>query len=279
MRFILASLAAACVMGISLNAIAQQPADQATAASAAPVMSNYNKDFKDAVSVISNKYQSIVLIDSAIFAEAKPAVPVDASSLSDALSKLATQQKDVNWRRVILKKPDPSKPYSIEKLASTLRALDQAEQDELIVLNPQKGKNFSVTGQAVKADAAPLDLKALEQAGKDVIYVLYYAPADVTTIGAGQVVQERFQALQRSQMQMMLQMSPDQLTQSMGNSMKMMMNMDPNTRNQFFSSMVKGGMQMFQSMTPEQRKDMMQTMRDIMPGRPGGRRGGPPPQP
>src|SRR5205085_10191923 len=80
-----------------------------------------------------------------------------------------------------------------------------------------------------------------QQSSQPGVYVI------LTTLeGPGaQSPEDRFFDLQREQMEMMMQMDPDQLSQAMSHGMDLWMNMDPALRGQMMGQMMKAGMQMF----------------------------------
>ncbi len=80
---------------------------------------------------------------------------------------------------------------------------------------------------------------------------------------AGEPLLQKITSLQRQQFQYMLQMDPTQISQTVKQSMSMFMQLDPNTRMQMLSGFVRGGFEMMQSLTPNQRQEFFQNMAQI----------------
>jgi len=72
--------------------------------------------------------------------------------------------------------------------------------------------------------------------------------------------------MQRQSMEMMLQMSPEELEQAMSQGLQMFMNMDPQTRTRLMGMQMRAGMQMFMRMSPEQRNELMQGVMQMFGG-------------
>ena len=139
----------------------------------------------------------------------------------------------------------------------------------------------------LKKDNAPIsDLNTeltAQKLDKTPVIVLYFSSKNVTDLALGQPAANKLGDIQRQQMQLMLQMDPNQIANATKNSMSMMMNLDPNTRVQMMVGTATGFIQMMQSLPPDQRRqfftDMRQTftqMRGQMQG-PGFMPGGPSP--
>lgn len=237
---------------LAVAGIAQQTAN----ASGAPAVRSHHNEFVNIVKSIAGFFKAKVLVEPAIFAANPPKEPAGADNIDAALTALVKDQKDVAYRTVYLKKADPTKQVSVEKIAASLRALDLLDQSEMVVANSGKSKALSVKKEETIDPATIKDV--------DPVYVIYYSPPDINAIGAGKAMQDRYMDLQRQSLQMMLQMDQSQMSDMMMQGMKLWMNLDPSTRSQFMVSMIKGGMQMMNSFTQDQKAEFGRTMGQVI---------------
>jgi hypothetical protein len=250
----LAVVATAFVSSEAANAQFNAGAGQGRGTNNRPTPKNYFVNLKTIGDDLGKKYQARVLVDPTIFVAAIPKAPASDLEIDKALDDLASRIKNTTWRRVYLNVSQASIIPSPLKLSDTVRALDQLEQTGLVLENPTTKKAITFTKNYNVTQNFANELKD----GQFVtvpIYIFY------STVGGaeGKTMEEKFVDLQRQQMEMMLQMTPDQMAQSMAAGMQMFSQMDPSTRSQFMGNMMKASMQMFQQMSPEDRNAMMQS--------------------
>jgi hypothetical protein len=237
-----------------------------------PVPKNYLADLKLITDALAAKNNTKIVLDPSIFVAVKPTAPVEGSALPAALDALTSQLKKVSWRRVYLTQVHAGSPPPPEKLAASVRTLDQIEQAGLILENPLTRRATSY----MKEFAVPANFgEALQaqQFSTDGIIVIY------STVGGPDLTksaEDRFFDLQKQQMDMMMQMDPDQLGQAMSRGMELWNQMDPTTRSAFMGQMMRAGMQMFNNMSPDQKQQMMQDAMQMFGGLGGGFGGKPP---
>ncbi len=237
-----------------------------------PVPKNYFADLKIITDTLAAKNNVKIVLDPSIFVAVKPTAPVDNSALATSLDALISQLKKVSWRRVYLTQVQASSLPPPDKLAASVRTLDQIEQAGLILENPLTRRATSY----MKEFAVPANFgEALQaqQFSTDGVIVIY------NTIGgpdASKSMEDRFFDLQKQQMDMMMQMDPDQLGQALSRGMELWNQMDPTTRSAFMGQMMRAGMQMFNNMSPEQKQQMMQDAMQMFGGLGGGFGGKPP---
>lgn len=240
-----------------------------------PAAKNYSAELKALAESLSKKYEAKIVVDPAIFVRTKPTAPGETASITEALASITGQIKNTAWRRIYLKQSQANTVATPDKLAASIRALERVEQMGLVLENPTSKaatsylKNYEVTqtfGQ---------DLKDMQfDAGG--VYVIY-STSPWADLGGAKSTEDRFFDLQREQMEMMMQMDPDQLGQAMARGMDLWSNMDPALRGQFMGQMMRAGMQMWNNMPAEQRQTMMQEMMQNAQQFFGGFGGNPPP--
>jgi hypothetical protein len=225
---------------------------------------NYLADLRTVVEAIAKRTETKILVDPSLFVAAPPKAPAAELSVDKALEQLAAPIKNSSWRRVYLQQSGNTLTPPADKLANSVRALDQLEQSGLVLENPatQKATTF-VKNYAV----SPSFTEELQsgQFSTTPIYILYAQ----TVTPESRSVEERFADLQRQQMEMMMNMSPEEMSLAMQSSMQGFMNMDPQMRAQVMGNMMQAGMQMFQNMSPEQRGQLMQGFGQFPGGVPG----------
>lgn len=246
--------AAAGLLALSLPVLAQTYPNRGAQAPRRTAPRTFLNELRALADKLAARYQVKIVVDPAIIATSKPSAPSENLEVEAALTSLAGQYRNVAWRRVYLNRAQAGVAPSAERLADAVRALDRIEQTGLVVENHANKRAATFVRFNVPANFA--DELAQQQFSTEPIYILYN-PAANTSIGAGRSVQERFADLQRQQMEMMMQMSPDEAAQAMAQGMQMWMNLDPQTRAQFMGTMMRAGMQMWQNMPPQMRQQMM----------------------
>ncbi|MEP6754978.1 MAG: hypothetical protein ABJA67_05715 [Chthonomonadales bacterium] len=270
--------------GTGTNGNGTRPGGSRAAGQNKPAARNYLPELKVITDNLSKKFDVKIVLDPSLFVANQPqdAAYTDPEK---ALDTIAVTIKGANWKRVYLPQNQANVLPAAGKLADTLRALDSVEQSGIVLENPATKKattmvkDFNVTnnfGQELTAG----------QFTTTPIYVLY---AKVGT--DGRTMEDKYADLQRQSMDMMMSMTPDQLSASMAQGMAMFNNLDPATRSAVMGNMMRAGMQMFQNMSEADRASMMQSAMQAaqqnggggfgFPGAPGaaGGRGGRRPNP
>jgi len=245
---------------------------------------SFLNELRALIDTLEKRYAVKIVVDPALVVTSKPSAPSETLDVDGALTSVTGQLRhNAAWRRVYLSQAQASNPPSPEKLADAVRGLDRIEQTGLVMENPSNKRVTTFVRFNIPANFAE-ELEA-QQFSTEPIYVLYNTTA-LTSVGAGKSLQERFADLQAQQMEMMMQMSPEEAAQAMEQGMQMWMKMDPQTRAQFMGTMMRAGMQMWSSMPPQMRQELMgdmirfgqMMMMNPFDG-PGGRPQGPPPPP
>lgn len=230
---------------------------------------NYWKEFKGYADDVAAKYQAKVVVDPGLFVSAKPG-PASGDTIEAALNSLVGQVKNCAWRRVYLKAGAVPSP---EQLAAAVRALEMIQESGLVLENPASKRATSFLKGFPVGPSFTEDLAAQQFATAPVYVIFSTSPGP----DASKSLEDRYMDLQRQQLEMMMQMTPDQLQAAMARGMQMWQSLDPATRSQMMGQMMRAGMQMFMNMPPEQRQQLMQDVFQSMQGAFGP--GGPPPGP
>lgn len=249
----------------------QRPPSQTRPGTRRPAPKNFFNDLRALTDKLSDRYSVKVVTDPAIVVTTMPTRPAEDASLNAALDSLAGQLKRTAWRRVYVKAAQANAVTDPGKLASSVRALELVEHSGLVLENPMTRqatayvKNYPVSGSFSQ------ELED-QQFSQKAIYVLFSTDPRAD---ASKTMEDRMADLQREQMDLMMQMDPDQLSNAMARGMQMFMNLDPASRAQYMGTMMRAGMQMFQNMPADQRQQLMQ---DVFQNA-GGLFGGAPPPP
>jgi hypothetical protein len=242
-----------------------------------PAPKLYLKELQALAERLSKAHDVKIVVDPALIVARAPKEPTPGASIEQALDELSAQIRSATWRRIFIHQGQMSALPAPEKLAATVRALDLIEQSGVVMENPANRRvTYFVKNQPVTPEfEQQLDA---QQISKTPIYVLYN-PSSAADPNANKSPEERMLDLQRQQMEMMMQMDPDQMANAMSQGMQMWMNLDPQTRAQFVGNMIRAGMNMWQNMPAEQRQQMMQEMMNMSQQFFGGGGGGRPPRP
>lgn len=222
---------------------ASQPPNRGAGGQRRVAPRNYLPQLQPIVQAIAEHFRARIIVDPAIIVPAAPREPAAAQSVEAALDSLVGGLKNVAWRRVYLTRAEAAAVPAADRLAAAVRSLGMIEQAGLIVVNPatQRATSF------LKSFAVPANFDQVldaQQFALAPVYVLYSTAADAVGAG-GASIQDQLMSLQRQQMDLMMRLDPEQMTQAMSQGMQMYMNMDPQTRSQFFGNMMRAGMQMW----------------------------------
>lgn len=214
---------------------------------------NYLTELKAVADDVAKRHQVKIVVDPSAFVAATPKLASDATTIELSMGSLAKQVRGGAWRRVYLNQVQANVTPAPEKLVDAVRALDRVEQSGIILENPATKRATAYMKNYPISPSFKDDLAA-QQFSTTPVYVLY---GGATETGAKPDM-DKFMDLQRQQMDMMLRMDPDTLSQAMQQGMNMFMNADPQTRSQLMSTMMRSGMQMFMNMPAEQRNALIQ---------------------
>jgi len=213
---------------------------------------SYTPEFVAVTEQIAKRFDARIVVDPGLFVAAPPSDPVQAKSVDEAVTALTGGLKNAAWRKVYLTRSEAASGLPAAKLAAMVRALDALETGGLVLENPGTRRAVSFQKNLPILPGFAEELRSLNFEPVPV-YVIYSTLGE----GTGGSVQDRFLDLQRQQLELIMQMDPDTLSDAMAQSMQMFMSLDPQTRSQFVGNMMRAGMQMFMNLDPRIRNEMV----------------------
>lgn len=203
---------------------------------------------------LAQKFNVQIVVDPALTLRVNPS---KAEELERALDELTAQTRDVVWRKVYTNKVLGAEPNA-EQILSAVRALITIELGGVMVVNPRAATLHSFVANY----PAPPDLEnTLEQmqppfSAKPVYVILNPKPLAATALRGSKT--EQFAQMQQQLMDLLAKMSPEERQQALQSAMSMWMNADPNLRNQMIFEGMRMSFEYWQTLSPEQQREMME---------------------
>ncbi|MCX7992484.1 MAG: DUF3106 domain-containing protein [Fimbriimonadales bacterium] len=203
---------------------------------------------------VAQKYKVQIIVDPSLTVRVNPA---KADTLEGALDELTANARDVVWRKVYTNKVLGAEPTP-EQILSAVRALLTIELGGVMVVNPRS----ATLNSFVANYPAPTNLEnSLEQMqppfSTKPVYVILNPRPQTTTALRG-TPSEQFAQLQQQMFELMAKMSPEERSQALRAGMNMWMNADPALRNQMIFEGMRMSFEYWQSLSPEQQREMME---------------------
>lgn len=202
---------------------------------------------------VAQKFKVQIIVDPALTVRV---TPTQADTLEKALDELVANARDVVWRKVYTNKVLGMEPNP-EQILSAVRALLTIELGGVMVVNPRS----ATLNSFVANYPAPPNLEdTLEQmqppfSAKPVYVILNPRPQLAALRGTPT---EQFAQLQQQLFELMAKMSPEERSQALRAGMQMWMNADPALRNQMIFEGMRMSFEYWQSLSPEQQREMME---------------------
>jgi hypothetical protein len=202
---------------------------------------------------VAQKFKVQIIVDPALTVRV---TPTQADTLEKALDDLVANARDVVWRKVYTNKILGMEPNP-EQILSAVRALLTIELGGVMVVNPRS----ATLNSFVANYPAPPNLEdTLEQmqppfSAKPVYVILNPRPQLAALRGTPT---EQFAQLQQQLFELMAKMSPEERSQALRAGMQMWMNADPALRNQMIFEGMRMSFEYWQSLSPEQQREMME---------------------
>lgn len=197
---------------------------------------NYLQELKNITNALEKRDGVEIFVDPLMFLSIPPKAAEAGLHLDASLDTITKPLKGVEWRKVYL--PASQTPLSALKLSAKVRALEQQAPSDIILeeLLVQRMTLFT------KKPEAPEDLPALlaaHQFSLKPVYILYSA-----TPGGdgGSPLEARYADLQRRQMEMLFNMSADQLGQAMDEGARLYQGGDADSQMRSMSLPIMAGM-------------------------------------
>ncbi len=225
-----------------------------------------HKQIQDEATKLASQFGVRVLVESDLALPAgRTLTPIgNPSSIEAGLNALSQQIEGAAWKKIYLPDAVSSTPPNPDQLAQMVRALNSMEATGLVMADSTSSratsfvKNFPVTEGFEQSLAA-------EQFSTKPIYLLYQTKPGLIGTGASDATIKKFNQLQKEQLDMMMQMTPQQMQQAMQAGMQSFMQLDPQVRNQLMGNWMRMGFQMLRQMSPDQRRQLFQSVWQGMP--------------
>ena len=203
---------------------------------------------------LEQKFKVQIVVDPALTLRVRPS---EADTLERALDELTAQARDVVWRKVYTNKVLGAEPKP-EQILNAVRALINIELGGVMVVNPRTATlNSFVANYPV-----PPDLEnTLEQmqppfSAKPVYVILNPKPQAATALRGSKL--EQFAQVQQQLMDLLAKMSPEERRQALQSAMSLWMNADPDLRNQMIFEGMRLSFEYWQTLSPEQQREMIE---------------------
>ncbi|MCS7301397.1 MAG: hypothetical protein NZ556_07580 [Fimbriimonadales bacterium] len=203
---------------------------------------------------VAQKFKVQIVVDPSLTLRVKP---TQADTLEKALDELVANARDVVWRKVYTNKVLGMEP-SHEQIVNATRALLTIELGGVMVVNP---RTATLNSFVANFPAPPNLEQTLEQmqppfSAKPVYVILNPRPQQATVLRGKPT--EQFAQLQQQLMELLERMSPEERANALRAGMHMWMNADPNLRNQMIYEGMRLTFEYWQTLSPEQRMELME---------------------
>ncbi|CUU04104.1 hypothetical protein GBSOP10_103135 [Armatimonadetes bacterium GBS] len=208
-----------------------------------------------AITEIAQKFSVRIVVDPALTARVKPAT---AETLERALDEITAQVSGVVWRKVFTGKVLGQEVPDDQVLSAT-RALLNIQLTGLMVVDPRNG---TLNSFVANYPAPPGFEQTLEQMQPPFSAKPIYVVLNPRPVPTGQNLRgsraEQYQQLQQQLMDLLAKMSPEERRQAIQQGFYAWMNADPEIRNQMLFEGMRLSFEYWQSLSPDQQREMME---------------------
>lgn len=208
-----------------------------------------------AVEELAKRFSVRIVIDPMLTTRVKPPT---ADTLERALDELTAQAAGTVWRKVFTTKV-LGQEIKDEQVLSATRALLTIELGGMMVVDPRNG---TLNSFVANYPAPPNMEQTLEQMqppfSANAIYVVLNPRAPVVTQNLKGTRAEQYQQLQQQMMDLLAKMSPEERRQAIQLGFYAWMNADPNIRNQIMFEGMRMSFEYWQTLTPDQQREMIE---------------------
>lgn len=203
---------------------------------------------------IAQKFKVQIVVDPNLTTRV---APTQADTLERALDELTANARDVVWRKVYVNRVLGAEPNP-EQILSSVRALLNIELGGVLVVNPRTSTLNSFRTNI----PVPQDLEqTLEQiqppfSSKPVYVILNPRQQPATALRGTKM--EQFAQMQQQLFDLLAQMAPEERSQALRAGMNMWMNADPNLRNQMIFEGMRMSFEYWQTLSPDQQREMFE---------------------
>ncbi len=208
-----------------------------------------------AVQRLSEKFNTKILVDPLLTTRVRP---VEADSLEAGLDQITAQTNEVVWRKVHVNKVLGAEPNP-EQVINATRALLGIELGGVIAINPRTSTLHSFVAnfpmpqgfeQSLEQMQPPFDTKPL--------YVVLSPRAPSGAQALRGTPSEQFAQIQQQMMELLAKMSPEERRQALQAGFYSWMNADPELRNMMIFEGMRMSFEYWQTLSPDQQREMME---------------------
>lgn len=203
---------------------------------------------------VAQKFKVQIIVDPNLNVRV---TPTQADTLERALDEITASARDVIWRKVYVNRVLGMEPNP-EQIINSVRALHNIELGGVMVVNPRTSTLNSFRTNI----PVPQDLEqTLEQlqppfSSKPVYVILNPRPQTAPALRGNRM--EQFAQLQQQLFDMLAKMTPEERSQALRSSMNLWMNTDPQLRNQMIFEGMRMSFEYWQTLSPDQQREMME---------------------
>lgn len=203
---------------------------------------------------LAQKFKVQIIVDPTLTVRVSPP---QADTLEGALDALVANTRDVVWRKVYTNKVLGMEPNS-EQILSAVRAMLNIELGGVMVVNPRAATLHSFVANYPVPPSLEQSLEQMQPpfSAKPVYVILNPKPTQATALRGSR--SEQFAQLQQQLLELLARMTPEERRQALRAGMNMWMNADPELRSQLIFEGMRMSFEYWQTLTPEQQREMIE---------------------
>ncbi len=208
-----------------------------------------------AVQELAKKFSVRIVADPALTVQVRPS---SEENLEKALDALVAQIPGAVWRKVYTNKVFGAEPKD-EQLLSATRAILAMELGGVIVADPRANTFHFYAGNYPVNPGFEQSLEQIQPVfDTKPVYVILNPRAQPTTQALRGTRQEQYAQLQKQMFDLLAKMSPEERRMAIQQGFYAWMNADPELRNQMIFEGMRLSLEYWQSLPPEQQRQMME---------------------
>ncbi len=211
--------------------------------------------FTQAVQELAQKFSVKIVVDPALTMRVRPST---AESLEKALDELVSQVSGAVWRKVYTNKVLGAELRDDQILSAT-RAMLTIDLGGVVVVDPRANTfNFYGSNYPV-SEGFEQSLEQMQPVfNTKPVYVVLSLRAPSTTQNLRGTFQEQYAQLQRQMIDLLMRMSPEERRFALQQGFYAWMNASPELRNQLIFEGMRLSFEYWQSLPPEQQREMIE---------------------
>ncbi len=211
--------------------------------------------FTQAVQELAQKFSTRIVVDPALTARVRPST---ADSVEKALEELVNQVSGAVWRKVYTNKVLGAEPKDDQILSAT-RAVLTIELGGVVVVDPRANTfNFYASNYPVTAGLEQ-NLEQMQPVfSAKPVYVVLNPRAPTSIQNLRGMPQEQYAQMQQMMMDLLSRMSPEERRAAIQQGFYAWMNAAPELRNQIIFEGMRLSFEYWQSLSPDQQREMLE---------------------